>query len=107
MSYSEEFTRAVYVATDIKLSHHLVNTVFRIFDEDHDGKLSHKEFIGIMKDRLHRGDRVRQPRSYKGNLPLLYDTEGDGDGVTAQPPSSSASQSSTGVLASGLHSGTR
>ncbi|XP_023251766.1 calcium uptake protein 3, mitochondrial-like isoform X2 [Seriola lalandi dorsalis] len=53
----EEFTRAVYVATGINLTHHLVNTVFRIFDEDHDGKLSHKEFIGIMKDRLHRGDR--------------------------------------------------
>ncbi|MED6234847.1 Calcium uptake protein 3, mitochondrial [Ataeniobius toweri] len=53
----DEFTRAVYVATGIKLSHHLVNTVFKIFDEDHDGKLSHKEFIGVMKDRLHRGDR--------------------------------------------------
>ncbi|XP_043983415.1 calcium uptake protein 3, mitochondrial isoform X4 [Gambusia affinis] len=52
----DEFTRAVYVATGIKLSHHLVNTVFKIFDEDHDGKLSHKEFIGVMKDRLHRGD---------------------------------------------------
>ncbi|XP_035810166.1 calcium uptake protein 3, mitochondrial isoform X2 [Amphiprion ocellaris] len=52
----EEFTRAVYVATGIRLTHHLVNTVFKIFDEDHDGKLSHKEFIGIMKDRLHRGE---------------------------------------------------
>ncbi|XP_051810234.1 calcium uptake protein 3, mitochondrial isoform X1 [Acanthochromis polyacanthus] len=52
----EEFTRAVYVATGIKLTHHLVNTVFKIFDEDHDGKLSHKEFIGVMKDRLHRGE---------------------------------------------------
>ncbi|XP_070818674.1 calcium uptake protein 3, mitochondrial-like isoform X2 [Chaetodon trifascialis] len=51
----EEFTRAVYVATDIKLTRHLVNTVFKIFDEDHDDKLSHKEFIGVMKDRLHRG----------------------------------------------------
>ncbi|KAM8847959.1 calcium uptake protein 3, mitochondrial isoform 6-T6 [Synchiropus picturatus] len=51
----EEFSRAVYVATGIKLSHHLVNTVFKIFDEDHDGKLSHKEFIGVMKERLHRG----------------------------------------------------
>ncbi|XP_038148215.1 calcium uptake protein 3, mitochondrial isoform X2 [Cyprinodon tularosa] len=52
----DEFTRAVYVATGIKLSPHLVNTVFKIFDEDQDGKLSHKEFIGVMKDRLHRGD---------------------------------------------------
>ncbi|KAM4586224.1 calcium uptake protein 3, mitochondrial isoform 3-T3 [Fundulus diaphanus] len=52
----DEFTRAVYVATGIQLSHHLVNTVFKIFDEDQDGKLSHKEFIGVMKERLHRGD---------------------------------------------------
>ncbi|XP_068181663.1 calcium uptake protein 3, mitochondrial isoform X5 [Antennarius striatus] len=52
-----EFTRAVYVATDIRLSRHLVNTIFKIFDEDHDDKLSHKEFIGVMKDRLHRGER--------------------------------------------------
>lgn len=52
----DEFTRAVYVATGIKLTRHLVNTVFKIFDEDRDDKLSHKEFIGVMKDRLHRGD---------------------------------------------------
>ncbi|XP_039976446.1 calcium uptake protein 3, mitochondrial isoform X2 [Xiphias gladius] len=52
----EEFTRAVYVATGVKLTHHLVNTVFKIFDEDYDDKLSHKEFIGIMKDRLHRAN---------------------------------------------------
>ncbi|XP_070692593.1 calcium uptake protein 3, mitochondrial isoform X1 [Pempheris klunzingeri] len=51
----EEFTRAVYVATGITLTRHLVNTVFKIFDEDHDDKLSHKEFIGVMKDRLQRG----------------------------------------------------
>ncbi|XP_039471559.1 calcium uptake protein 3, mitochondrial isoform X3 [Oreochromis aureus] len=51
----EEFTRAVYVATGIKLTPHLVSTVFRIFDEDHDNKLSHREFVGVMKDRLHRG----------------------------------------------------
>ncbi|MEQ2167436.1 hypothetical protein GOODEAATRI_004217 [Goodea atripinnis] len=69
----DEFTRAVYVATGIKLSHHLVNTVFKIFDEDHDGKLSHKEFIGVMKDRLHRGDRVRysscSPKGETGHSP--------------------------------------
>lgn len=66
----EEFTRAVYVATGIKLTQHLVNTVFKIFDEDHDDKLSYKEFIGIMKDRLHRGDRVRTFSV------VLCDTEG-------------------------------
>ncbi|XP_062333041.1 calcium uptake protein 3, mitochondrial isoform X2 [Osmerus eperlanus] len=53
----DEFTRAVYVATGLKLTRHLVNTVFKIFDEDHDDKLSYKEFIGVMKDRLHRSER--------------------------------------------------
>ncbi|KAL7981936.1 hypothetical protein Chor_000993 [Crotalus horridus] len=55
----DEFKRAVYVATGLKLSSHLVNTVFKIFDVDKDDQLSYKEFIGIMKDRLHRGFRVR------------------------------------------------
>ncbi|XP_075422002.1 LOW QUALITY PROTEIN: calcium uptake protein 3, mitochondrial [Ascaphus truei] len=53
----DEFKRAVYVATGLKLSPHLVNTVFMIFDVDKDDQLSYKEFIGIMKDRLHRGFR--------------------------------------------------
>ncbi|XP_059577770.1 calcium uptake protein 3, mitochondrial isoform X4 [Alligator mississippiensis] len=53
----DEFKRAVYVATGLKLSPHLVNTVFKIFDVDRDDQLSYKEFIGVMKDRLHRGSR--------------------------------------------------
>ncbi|XP_058241091.1 calcium uptake protein 3, mitochondrial isoform X2 [Hemibagrus wyckioides] len=53
----DEFGRAVYVATGLKLTRHLVNTIFKIFDVDHDDQLSYKEFIGIMKDRLHRGAR--------------------------------------------------
>ncbi|XP_029919170.1 calcium uptake protein 3, mitochondrial isoform X6 [Myripristis murdjan] len=53
----DEFARAVYVATGLKLTRHLVNTIFKIFDVDHDDQLSYKEFIGIMKDRLHRGTR--------------------------------------------------
>jgi Ca2+-binding EF-hand superfamily protein len=32
--------------------------VFHIFDEDGDGQLSYREFIAIMKDRLHRGFKV-------------------------------------------------
>ena len=46
------------VCTGQKLSPHLVDTVFDIFDADGDGHLSHREFISIMKDRLHRGSRV-------------------------------------------------
>ncbi|XP_061536590.1 calcium uptake protein 3, mitochondrial isoform X3 [Phycodurus eques] len=57
----DEFARAVYVATGLKLTRHLVNTIFKIFDVDHDDQLSYKEFIGIMKDRLHRGARVKAP----------------------------------------------
>ncbi|KAM3866513.1 calcium uptake protein 3, mitochondrial [Diretmus argenteus] len=53
----DEFTRAVYVATGLTLTRHLVNTVFKIFDEDHDDKLSYKEFISVMKDRRQRGKR--------------------------------------------------
>lgn len=46
------------MATGLKLTRHLVHTIFKIFDVDHDDQLSYKEFIGIMKDRLHRGARV-------------------------------------------------
>lgn len=59
----DEFARAVYVATGLKLTRHLVHTIFKIFDVDHDDQLSYKEFIGIMKDRLHRGARVRHRAS--------------------------------------------
>ncbi|XP_041789400.1 calcium uptake protein 3, mitochondrial [Chelmon rostratus] len=58
----DEFARAVYVATGLKLTRHLVHTIFKIFDVDHDDQLSYKEFIGIMKDRLHRGARVKGRR---------------------------------------------
>ncbi|XP_031751279.1 calcium uptake protein 3, mitochondrial isoform X5 [Xenopus tropicalis] len=61
----DEFKRAVYVATGLKLSPHLVNTVFKIFDVDKDDQLSYKEFIGIMKDRLHRGFREPPKRGLK------------------------------------------
>lgn len=43
------------ICTGLTLSAHLIDTVFAIFDEDGDGLLSYKEFIAIMKDRLHRG----------------------------------------------------
>ncbi|XP_040190600.1 calcium uptake protein 3, mitochondrial isoform X2 [Rana temporaria] len=61
----DEFKRAVYVATGLKLSPHLVNTVFKIFDVDRDDQLSYKEFIGIMKDRLHRGFRGKSKHGMK------------------------------------------
>uniref|UniRef100_U5ER98 Putative mitochondrial aspartate/glutamate carrier protein n=1 Tax=Corethrella appendiculata TaxID=1370023 RepID=U5ER98_9DIPT len=54
----DEFSRAVKICTGSVLSPHLIDTVFAIFDEDGDGLLSYKEFIAIMKDRLHRGFKV-------------------------------------------------
>lgn len=54
----DEFSRAVKICTGLTLTDHLIDTVFAIFDEDGDGLLSYKEFIAIMKDRLHRGFKV-------------------------------------------------
>ncbi|XP_055908671.1 calcium uptake protein 3, mitochondrial isoform X8 [Eupeodes corollae] len=51
----DEFARAVMICTGYQLTSHLIDTVFAIFDADGDGLLSYKEFIAIMKDRLHRG----------------------------------------------------
>ncbi|XP_063241386.1 calcium uptake protein 3, mitochondrial isoform X2 [Bacillus rossius redtenbacheri] len=64
----EEFHRAVKICTGTSLSHHLVHTVFQIFDEDGDGQLSYREFIAIMKDRLHRGFKNRAPGSQNQQL---------------------------------------
>ena len=58
-SLTEEFQRAVRICTGQSLSDHIVATVFTIFDDDGDGQLSYKEFIAIMKDRIHRGFKVR------------------------------------------------
>lgn len=56
-----EFKRAVLVCTGQQLNDHLVHTVFQLFDIDGDGHLSHKEFVSIMKDRLHRGFKSKIP----------------------------------------------
>ncbi|XP_015437549.1 PREDICTED: calcium uptake protein 3, mitochondrial [Dufourea novaeangliae] len=58
----DEFQRAVKICTGSVLSDHLIDTVFVLFDEDGDGQLSYKEFIAIMKDRLHRGFKSQQRR---------------------------------------------
>ncbi|CAL1678938.1 unnamed protein product [Lasius platythorax] len=51
----DEFQRSVKICTGSMLSTHIIDTVFALFDMDGDGQLSYKEFIAIMKDRLHRG----------------------------------------------------
>ncbi|OCT96103.1 calcium uptake protein 2, mitochondrial [Xenopus laevis] len=50
-----EFKRAVKVATGQELSNNVLDTVFKIFDLDGDNCLSHGEFLGVLKNRLHRG----------------------------------------------------
>lgn len=54
-----EFQRAVKICTGASLSQHVVRTVFLIFDQDGDGRLSDREFIAIMRDRIHRGLQVQ------------------------------------------------
>lgn len=54
-----QFKRAVKIATGHELSENVLDTVFKIFDLDGDNCLSHKEFLGVMKDRVLRGLRVR------------------------------------------------
>lgn len=39
----------------IKLSDHVVDVVFTLFDENSDGQLSYREFVGVMRHRLLRG----------------------------------------------------
>lgn len=56
--FLDEFARAAKICTGYSLSEHMIDTVFAIFDADGDGLLHYKEFIAIMKDRLHRGFRV-------------------------------------------------
>ncbi|XP_071848095.1 calcium uptake protein 3, mitochondrial-like isoform X3 [Apostichopus japonicus] len=64
----DEFRRAVLVTTGHQLADHVVHTVFQIFDQDGDGKLLQREFMGAMKNRAHRGFRehLKQPVGWAG-----------------------------------------
>ncbi|KAM5181128.1 calcium uptake protein 2, mitochondrial [Mantella aurantiaca] len=64
-----EFKRAVKVATGQELSENVLDTVFKIFDLDGDNCLSHGEFLGVLKNRLHRGlKHVPHQQGYQGYL---------------------------------------
>ncbi|XP_054716231.1 calcium uptake protein 1 homolog, mitochondrial-like isoform X2 [Uloborus diversus] len=39
----------------LELSDHVIDVVFTLFDENMDGELSNREFVAVMKERLHRG----------------------------------------------------
>ncbi|XP_044140624.1 calcium uptake protein 2, mitochondrial [Bufo gargarizans] len=62
-----EFKRSVKVATGQELSENVLDTVFKIFDLDGDNCLSHGEFLGVLKNRLHRGlKHVPQQQGLQG-----------------------------------------
>ena len=54
----EEFGRAAKICLGKPLDKLVVSTVFHIFDVDGDGKLSHKEFLSVMKSWKLRGFKV-------------------------------------------------
>jgi Ca2+-binding EF-hand superfamily protein len=53
-----EFQRAVKISSGFELDPMIVEVIFKVFDEDSDGKLSYLEFIAVLKDRLKRGLNV-------------------------------------------------
>ncbi|XP_061754042.1 calcium uptake protein 2, mitochondrial isoform X1 [Nerophis ophidion] len=61
-----QFKRAVRIATGHDLSENVLDTVFKLFDMDGDNCLSHKEFIGVMKDRVLRGLKVHPQNGFSG-----------------------------------------
>ncbi|XP_034034823.1 calcium uptake protein 2, mitochondrial [Thalassophryne amazonica] len=61
-----QFKRAVRIATGHDLSENVLDTVFKLFDMDGDNCLSHKEFIGVMEDRVLRGLKVHHQTGLLG-----------------------------------------
>uniref|UniRef100_A0A3P9DAK8 Mitochondrial calcium uptake 2 n=1 Tax=Maylandia zebra TaxID=106582 RepID=A0A3P9DAK8_9CICH len=61
-----QFKRAVTIATGHELSENVLDTVFKLFDIDGDNCLSHKEFIGVMNDRVLRGLKVQPQNGISG-----------------------------------------
>ncbi|KAM4544937.1 calcium uptake protein 2, mitochondrial [Odontesthes bonariensis] len=61
-----QFRRAVKIATGHDLSESVLDTVFKLFDMDGDNCLSHKEFMGVMTDRVLRGLKVQPHNSVLG-----------------------------------------
>uniref|UniRef100_A0A183BLG3 Sodium/calcium exchanger membrane region domain-containing protein n=1 Tax=Globodera pallida TaxID=36090 RepID=A0A183BLG3_GLOPA len=55
-----EFIRAVKCSTGFSLDSGLVSVLYKIFDANADDKLSYREFIAVMSDRLSRGHKTQR-----------------------------------------------
>jgi Ca2+-binding EF-hand superfamily protein len=49
--HKEDFHRAVTVTTGFNLKPKTVDLVYALFDENNDGNLEYKEFVGVLKSR--------------------------------------------------------
>ena len=49
------FKHVAHTVAGVTLTDHVIDVVFVLFDENGDGKLSNKEFISVMKQRVMRG----------------------------------------------------
>ncbi|XP_046859001.1 calcium uptake protein 1, mitochondrial-like [Xenia sp. Carnegie-2017] len=51
----EIFKRVAHLVAGVRLRDHIIDVVFKMFDENDDGELSSKEFVSVMKTNLMRG----------------------------------------------------
>lgn len=51
----DTFKQVAKTVMDVNLSDNVVDVVYKMFDENDDGVLSHKEFVVVMKNQLVRG----------------------------------------------------
>jgi hypothetical protein len=61
----------------VNLSDHAVEVVYNLFDEDGDGKLSHKEFITVMKRRWLRGLQMPKDTGFVNFIGAVSDCTRD------------------------------
>ncbi|GMT37144.1 hypothetical protein PFISCL1PPCAC_28441, partial [Pristionchus fissidentatus] len=59
-----EFARAVQCTCGRDWDDTVVDLIFAVFDANDDGKLSYREFLAVMNDRLHRGLKTRNDRGW-------------------------------------------
>lgn len=62
------FKHVAKTVANVELSDHIISVIFDLFDDNGDGKLSHREFITVMKKKLSGG--LKQPKD-TGFIKLL------------------------------------